>query len=114
MASGLFSGWELPEGFALLRRLLESRNGPAGTREYIQVLQLLRDFKISEVSRALDQAFRYRCLNFEAIKMLVLSGRDSSVEMLRLSEQRLARLPRLHIDTSDPTQYRRLLAGGMS
>jgi transposase len=109
-----FSGWELPGGFSLLRRLLESRNGPAGTREYIQVLQLLRDFKISDVSRALDQAFRYRCLNFEAIKMLVLSGRKSSIKFLRLSGERLERLPRLHIDTSDPTQYRRLLAGGVS
>jgi transposase len=109
-----FSGWELPGGFSLLRRLLESRNGPAGTREYIQVLQLLRDFKISEVSRALDQAFRYRCLNFEAIKMLVLSGRDSSIKFLRLSGERLERLPRICIASSDPSQYRMLLAGGVS
>ena len=54
------------------------------------------------------------CLNFEAIKMLVLSGRESSIKFLRLSGERLERLPRLHIDTSDPTQYRRLLAGGVS
>ena len=109
-----FSGWELPGGFALLRRLLESRNGPTGTREYIQVLQLLRDFTISQVSRALDQALRYRCLNFEAIKMLVLSGRDRDHQVVRLSGNRLSKLPRLHIDATDTRQYRRLLAGGVS
>jgi len=109
-----FSGWELPNGFALLRRVLESRHGPGGKREYIQVLQLLRDFKISEVQQALEKAFRYRCLNFEAIKMLVLSGRDHSIEVIRLSGERLERLPRIRIDDSDTTQYRMLLAGGVS
>jgi len=109
-----FSGWELPSGFTLLRRVLESRHGPGGKREYIQVLQLLRDCKISEVHGAIEKAFRYRCLNFEAIKMLVLSGRDPSVEAIRLSGERLGRLPRIRIDDSDPTQYRRLLAGGVS
>jgi len=109
-----FSGWELPGGFGLLRRLLESRNGPAGTREYIQVLQLLRDFKISKVNQAIEKAFRCRCLNFEAIKMLVLSGRDSSIEVIRLSGERLERLPRIRIASSDPSQYRMLLAGGAS
>jgi hypothetical protein len=109
-----FSGWELPGSFDLLRRCLESRNGPAGAREYIQVLQLLRDFKISQVSQAIEKAFHYRCLNFEAIKMLVLSGRDRSVEVIRLSSERLESLPRIRINTSDTSQYRMLLMGGAS
>jgi len=109
-----FSGWELPGSFELLHRVLESRNGISGKREYIQVLQLLRDFKISEVNQAIEKAFRYRCLNFEAIKMLVLSECDQSVEVIRLSDQQLASLPRINIDTSDTTQYRMLLAGGVS
>ena len=33
-------GWELPEAFLRLRRLLEARLGKAGTREYVQVLRL--------------------------------------------------------------------------
>ncbi len=39
------AGWELPEAFGRLRRLLEARLGKAGTREYVQVLRLLEDFR---------------------------------------------------------------------
>src|SRR5689334_23217948 len=34
-------GWELPEAFLALRRLLEARLGKAGRREWVQVLRLL-------------------------------------------------------------------------
>ena len=34
-------GWELPDEFGTLRRLLESRMGQLGKREYVQVLRLL-------------------------------------------------------------------------
>ena len=34
-------GWDLTGAFATLRRLLETRMGKAGKREYIQVLRLL-------------------------------------------------------------------------
>ena len=39
------AGWELPEDFATLRRLLEARMGKAGKREYVQVLRLLETFR---------------------------------------------------------------------
>ncbi len=37
-------GWDLPEVFVILRRLLEARLGKAGKREYVQVLRLLETF----------------------------------------------------------------------
>ena len=37
-------GWELPEEFGTLRRLLESQMGRRGKREYVQVLRLLETF----------------------------------------------------------------------
>ena len=42
-------GWELPEGFGTLRKLLESRMGQRGKREYVQVLPLLETFSQQEV-----------------------------------------------------------------
>ena len=33
------AGWELPEEFGVLRRLLESRMGRRGKREFVQVLR---------------------------------------------------------------------------
>ena len=42
-------GWALPEEFGALRRLLESRMGRRGKREYVQVLRLLETFSQQEV-----------------------------------------------------------------
>ena len=43
------AGWDLPEVFATLRRLMEARMGKAGKREYVQVLRLLESFRLAEV-----------------------------------------------------------------
>ena len=40
------AGWDLPEAFITLRRLLEARMGKAGKREYVQVLRLLETFRL--------------------------------------------------------------------
>ena len=39
------AGWDLPEEFATLRRLMEARMIKAGRREYVQVLRLLGDLR---------------------------------------------------------------------
>ena len=39
------AGWELPEEFGVLRRLLESRMGRRGKREFVQVLRLMESFR---------------------------------------------------------------------
>ena len=44
-------GWALPEEFLRLRRLLEARLGKPGTREYVQVLRLLEDFRLAQRPR---------------------------------------------------------------
>ena len=38
------AGWQLPEGFMTLRRLLEARMGKQGKREFVQVLRLMEVF----------------------------------------------------------------------
>ena len=45
------AGWELPEQFTCLRRLLEARLGKPGKREYVQVLRLLEDSDSSTLPR---------------------------------------------------------------
>jgi hypothetical protein len=50
------AGWQLPEQFATLRRLLEVRMGKQGKREYVQVLRLLEPFKIEDVTAAVRDA----------------------------------------------------------
>ena len=64
-------GWQLPEEFARLRRLLQTRMGKAGSREYIQVLRLLEDFRLEEVRAAVGDAMRLGAISFDAVKASV-------------------------------------------
>lgn len=107
-----FSGWQLPDCFQTLRRYLEARDDLGGKREYILILQLLRDFGVSEVRRAIERAFTHRCVTFEAIKMLLLSAREPSFEAVPLSPERLAGLPRVRIAGADASCYRQLMTAG--
>ena len=65
-------GWDLPEEFATLRRLLESRMGRRGKREFVQVLRLFEHFSPGEVHAAVRDALRLGALSFDAVKHLVL------------------------------------------
>jgi hypothetical protein len=65
-------GWELPEGFAQLRRLLEARLSKRGKREDGQVRRLRETFSMSEVTQAVEDALRMRALSFDAVQHLLL------------------------------------------
>jgi len=52
------TNWQLPACFAELRRLLEARLKKHGAREYIQVLRLLENFALEEVTHAIEDALR--------------------------------------------------------
>ena len=56
-------GWNLPEEFGTLQRLLESRMGRRGKREFVQVLRLLERFALEEVHRAVKDAIRLGALS---------------------------------------------------
>lgn len=66
------AGWELPEEFATLRRLLEARMGKQGKREFVQVLRLIEAFKIEEIGAAVRDAIARGAVGFDAVKHLVL------------------------------------------
>jgi transposase len=106
-----FCNWELPKSFETLQRYLAARNGNDGKREYIKVLQLLRQFPAREISRAIEAAFAYGCVTFEAIRLLARSGQEPAVAMLRLSEERLSGFPRVQVALTDITCYCTLLPG---
>ena len=65
-------GWDLPEEFATLRRLMEARMNRQGRREYVQVLRLLEAFDLADVRTAVLQALRMGALSFDAVKHLLL------------------------------------------
>ncbi len=107
-----FTEWKLPECFRDLRRYLEARSQNAGKREYIQVLQLLRDFPLAEVSRAVKKAQGLSCLNFDAIKMLILSSQEPSWSATRLSATMMQGLPKVVVKQTEAASYGLLTGGG--
>ena len=103
-------GWELPEAFKTLRRLLEARQGKAGKREYVQVLRLLERFEIDVLHLAVKDALRMGAVSFDAIKHLILCRVEQRPPRLDLDVYPF--LPRTNIATTSATSYMSLLAGG--
>ena len=104
------AGWALPEEFLRLRRLLEARLGKPGTREYIQVLRLLEDFRIDHVSGAIRDALRLGAIGFDAVKHLVLCRLDHRPPQLDLAQY--PHLPAPRVTTTAAVDYLTLLGAG--
>ena len=104
------AGWALPEAFLGLRRRLEARLGKPGTREYVQVLRLLEDFRLDHVSAAVQDALRLGAIGFDAVKHLVLCRLDHRPPQLDLA--RYPHLPAAHVATTAATDYLALLGAG--
>ena len=102
-------GWHLPEEFGTLRRLLESRIGRRGKREFVQVLRLLETFSRQEVHAAVKDAIRLRALSFDAVKHLVLCRLEGRPP--RLDLELYPYLPRVRVNTTCAGDYMTLLSG---
>ena len=102
-------GWDLPEEFATLRRLLESRMGRRGKREFVQVLRLLESFRLEEVHTAVKDALRLGALSFDAVKHLVLCRLEGRPP--RLDLDLYPYLPRVRVNRTSAGDYMTLLSG---
>lgn len=104
------AGWELPEGFAQMRRLMEARLNKKGKREYVQTLRLLETFPLAEVSRAIDDALRLGAISFDAVKHLLLcriEGRPARLDLANYPH-----LPVPEVATTMAADYLTLLTAG--
>ena len=102
-------GWDLPEEFATLRRLLESRMGRRGKREFVQMLRLLENFSLEEVQSAVRDALRLGALSFDAVKHLALCRLEGRPP--RLDLELYPYLPRVSVNTTSAGDYMTLLSG---
>ena len=102
-------GWDLPEEFATLRRLLESRMGPRGKREFVQVLRLLESFSQEEVQSAAKDAIHLGVLSFDAVKHLALCRLEGRPP--RLDLELYPCLPRVRVSAVSARDYMTLLSG---
>ena len=102
-------GWQLPEEYQTLRRLLESRMGKRGKREFVQVLRLLENFSHQEVHRAAKDAIRLGAISFDAVKHLLLCRIEGRPP--RLDLDLYPYLPQVSVKTTRATDYMALLSG---
>ena len=102
-------GWELPQEFARLRRLLEARMGKPGKREYVQVLRLLETFEMDHVHAAVRQALDLGAIGYDAVKHLVLCRVERRPP--RLDLDCYPYLPRARVETTRPSSYMTLMSG---
>jgi hypothetical protein len=102
------AGWQLPECFATLRRLLEARLKKHGSREYVQVLRLMETFTIAEVTHAVEDALHLGTISFDAVKHLLLCRIERRPP--RLDMQNYPHLPLARVRTTQASDYMSLLA----
>lgn len=105
-------GWDLPEAFATLRRLMEARIGKKGKREFVQVLRLLETFPLEDVHHGVCSALERGTIGFDAVKHLVLCHIERRPP--RLDMAAYPYLPKARVETTSPRSYMSLLAGGRS
>jgi len=101
------AGWQLPECFAQLRRLLEARLRKHGSREYVQVLRLLETFYIAEVTLAIEDALRLGTISFDAVRHLLLCRIERRPP--RLDMENYPHLPQAQVRTTQAADYMTLL-----
>jgi len=100
-------GWQLPECFAELRRLLEARLKKHGSREYVQVLRLIENFAVEEVTHAVEQALRLGTISFDAVRHLLLCRIERRPP--RLDMENYPHLPLAQVHTTQAADYMTLL-----
>lgn len=110
-------GWELPDEFATLRRLLEARLSPknrcaSGKREYVQVLRLIETFPLATVHDAVRDALHLNAISYDAVKHLALCRIEKRRPKLDLASY--PHLPAARVTTTSPSSYMSLLSGDLA
>jgi len=103
------AGWDLPEAFATLRRLLEARMGKQGKREFVQVLRLMEVFRIDDVAAGVRDAIDRGVIGFDAVKHLVLCRIERRPPRLDMSVYPY--LPSASVALTSARTYMDLLSG---
>jgi transposase len=106
------AGWELPQAFATLRRLLEARMGKGGKREFVQVLRLLETFQMADVEAGIASALERGTIGFDAVKHLVLCRIERRPPRLDMTVYPY--LPKAHVAVTSARDYMALLSGSRS
>lgn len=99
--------WELPEGFAFLRRRLEAADPRHGTRQFIRVLRLLERYPLPQLSDAVEYALDIDVLDPDSIRVIVEHRSERPTELFSLDGR--PHLQRVRVETTNVLVYQSLL-----
>ncbi len=101
--------WQLPVCFNSYRRCLETHRDN-GTKEYIQILLLLKKYSVNHISKAIGKALNYRIYCYDAILQFLLTAEDYALTTFSLAGREHLRSVAVH--KTDVSAYSSLMQGG--
>jgi len=101
--------WHLPLCFNTYRRCLETHRDN-GTKEYIQILLLLKKYSITQIAKAITKALNYRIYCYDAILQFLLTTEDYAFTTFSLAGRE--HLRSVNVNKTDVSAYGSLVSGG--
>jgi transposase len=101
--------WQLPVCFNTYRRCLETHRDN-GTKEFIQILLLLKKYSIMQIAKAITRALNYRVYCYDAILQFLLTTEDYAFTTFSLAGRDHLRSVAVH--TTNVSAYSSLISGG--
>jgi len=102
--------WRLPDCFNTYRKLLETHRDN-GTKEYIQILLLLKKYSMTQIAKAIGNALNYRMYCYAAIQQFLLTAEDYAFTTFSLAGREHLRC--VVVNTTEPAAYSSLVTGGL-
>jgi len=101
--------WQLPTCFNTYRKLLETHRDN-GTKEYIQILLLLKKYSIKQVAKAIARALNYRVYCYDGVLQFLLTREDYAFTSFSLAGRE--HLRGVVVNTTNISAYSSLASGG--
>ncbi len=101
--------WQLPSCFNTYRRCLEAHR-ENGTKEYIQILLLLKKYSIKQIAKAIAKALNRRIYCYDAILQFLLTTEDYAFTTFSLAGRE--HLRGVVVNTTNISAYSSLVSGG--
>jgi len=101
--------WQLPGCFNTYRKCLETHR-ENGTKEYIQILLLLKKYSVAQLAKAINKALNGRIYCYDAILQFLLTPEDYAFTTFSLAGRE--HLRRVVVNTTNLSAYRSLVSGG--
>jgi len=101
--------WQLPACFNTYRRLLETHRDN-GTKEFIQILLLLRKYSIKQIAKAIARALNYRIYCYQGVLQFLLTREDYDFTSFSLAGRE--HLRGIVVNTTNISAYSSLASGG--